>query len=229
MDLYANKSASIPQKLTVIAIELALIALSAWLMFGPGEELAADLFGFMPAGEPPLRRWVILAFSIIILLRMSFMMFVLMKRTMPWSEAATVPLAFALYYVGFALLVLPSRSALDALDLFAIALFLFGCYLNTGSEWQRHRFKADPANKGKLYTGGLFAFSMHINFFGDIVWVTAYALIARNPWGALIPVFLTGFFAFYNVPLLDRHLASRYGQAFEAYARSTKRLIPFVW
>lgn len=229
MDLYAGKSPSIPQKLTVIAIELALIALSAWLMFGPGEQLAANLFGFAPAGEPPLRRWIVLAFSLIILMRMSFMMFVLMKRTMPWSETASVPLAFALYYVGFALLVLPSRAPLDALDIVAIALFILGCYLNTASEWQRHLFKADPDNKGRLYTGGLFNLSMHVNFFGDIVWVTAYALIARNPWGALIPVFLTGFFAFYNVPMLDRHLAARYGNAFETYAKSTKRLIPFVW
>ena len=70
---------------------------------------------------------------------------------------------------------------------------------------------------------------MHINFFGDVVWVAAYAMVAHTAWAWLIPLFTLSFFAFDNVPALDRHLAEHYGAQFTDYAARTKRLIPFVW
>lgn len=229
LELYGSKSKSTPQKITVTLIELMLIGLSAWIMFGAGGALIAKLVGWTVPPSAPSRYGVILIFNIVILLRMGFMMFYLMKRSLPWSEAFTVPAAFALYYVGFAILVLPNDAPLGAIDHVAIALFGIGCALNSFSELQRHIFKQNPAHKGKLYTGGLFAYAMHINFFGDIVWVVAYALIAGHWLGAAIPVMLFCLFAFYNVPLLDAYLRDRYGAAFAAYEARTKRLIPFIY
>jgi protein-S-isoprenylcysteine O-methyltransferase Ste14 len=229
MDMYSQKGPALAQKLTITVLELVLIGVSAWIMFAGGEKLVADLFGFQPATTLPTRRLVILAFNVVVLFRIAFMMFFLMKRTIPWSEAVSVPFAFAIYYVGFALLVLPFQAKLGLTDWFAIALFLFGSYLNTAGELGRYFFKRDPANKGKLYTKGLFSYAMHINFFGDILWVTAYALMAQNPWGALIPIAIALFFAFGNIPMLDKHLAEHYGAQFSAYAARTKKLVPFIW
>ncbi|MEO9168871.1 MAG: DUF1295 domain-containing protein [Aestuariivirga sp.] len=229
MDIYSQKGPALAQKLTLTFMELLLIAFSAWIMFGAGENFIAHIFGFQPAAALPMRRWIIFAFNVIVLLRMAFMMFVLMKRTIPWSEALSVPFAFAIYYVGYALLVLPSRAELGALDYFAIALFVFGSYLNTGGELGRYFFKRDPANKGKLYTTGLFSYAMHINFFGDILWVSAYALITQNWWSVPIPIAIAAMFAFANVPMLDKHLAQHYGAQFSAYAARTKKLVPFIW
>ncbi|WP_424983240.1 DUF1295 domain-containing protein [Maritalea sp. S77] len=229
MELYGSKSKSLPQKITITLIELALIGLSAWIMFGAGSAFFANLFGWTLPMEAPARYGLILAFNIIILLRMGFMMFYLMKRTLPWSEAFTVPSAFALYYVGFAILVLPNGAPLDVWGYIGVALFVLGCVLNTASELQRHIFKQDPAHKGVLYTGGLFAHSMHINFFGDIVWVAGYALVAGHWLGAVIPAMLFCLFAFYNVPMLDDYLRERYGKAFKDYEARTKKLIPFVY
>ncbi|MEE9426597.1 MAG: DUF1295 domain-containing protein [Paracoccaceae bacterium] len=229
MDMYGNKAGSYPQKLLVTALEIALIIISAMIMFGPWGTTLADLIGWTQPASAPTRRYLILAFSVIILIRMVFTMFYLMKRNLPWSEAFTVPFAFALYYVGFAVLVLPATSPLGIIDYLAIALFLIGCYLNTGSELQRHRFKQLPENKGKLFTGGLFAWSMHINFFGDLLWVAAYAIITQNIWSALIVLLLLSLFAFFNVPKLDEYLAERYSDEFPDYAARTKKLIPLVW
>lgn len=229
MELYGSKSQSIPQKIVITLIELALIALSAWIMFGGGGQFLAGLFGWTPPEQPPARYGLILAFNIIILLRMGFMMFYLMKRTLPWSEAFSVPAAFAIYYVGFAVLVLPNDAPFGVWDALGIVLFALGCYLNTGSELQRHHFKKDPANKGKVYTKGLFAHAMHINFFGDIVWVTGYALVAGHLIGVAIPLMLFCLFAFYNIPMLDNYLRDRYGAPFEAYEQRTKKLIPFIY
>lgn len=229
VELYGNKAPAILQKIIITAIEVALIGLSVWIMFGPGETILADLFDWPIPLLPPARRTIILLFSLAVLARMAFAMFFLMKRNLPWSEVISVPLAFALYYVGFAILVLPNHMPIDLIDIAAIAIFILGSWLNTAGEIQRDRFKKSPQNKGKLFTGGLFSLSMHVNFFGDILWVIAYALVARNPWGTLIPVFITAFFAFFNVPMLDKYLAEHYGTDFKAYAAKTKRLIPFVW
>ena len=227
--MYGDKASALPQKVVITILELVLIVFSGWLMFGGGELIIAGFLGFEPAVTIPARRLVILAFSLIVLGRMTFMMFRLMKRNIPWAESLSVPLAFAIYYVGFALFVLPSRAPLDSFDGLAILIYAFGSYLNTAGELGRERFKRKPENRGKLYTGGPFAWSMHINFFGDILWVCAYAMVSRNPWAALIPVLLTFFFVFVNVPVLDAYLADRYGEDFAAYQKRTKRLIPFVW
>lgn len=229
MDLYGKYASSWPQKSVLVALELVFLALAAWLLFGAGGPLVAGLFGWPVAEATPARYWVIFFFSLIVLIRMGFMMAVFMKRAMPWSEAFTVPFAFALYYVGFAVLVLPATGPFDWIDALGIALYVLGSVFNTGGELQRHAFKKDPANTGKLFTGGFFALSMHINFFGDILWVAGYALVSHNWWSSLIVVFIVTFFTFYNVPMLDRHLADNYGADFEAYRKRTKRLVPFVW
>jgi len=229
LDLYANKGSSLPQKITITAIEFVLIGLSFYFLFGGGDALTAQLFGWPTFEQAPDRRSVIFGFNLVILVRMAFMMFYLLKRTIPWSEAFSVPAAFALYYLGFAVLVLPNGSPLDLVDWFAIALFAIGCVLNTGSELQRHIFKLNPDNKGKIYTQGMFAWSLHINFFGDVVWVFAYALIAGHLLGYLIPLMLLAMFMFFNVPKLDDYLREKYGSEFKTYEDKTKRLIPFIW
>lgn len=228
MDLYSQKASSIPQKIIITLVEIILIYLSYNIMFGGGEALMTALFGWELLIEIPQRRWLILGFSIIILLRMAFMMFYLLKRKLPWSECVSVPAAFALYYLGFAILVLPNGAELGIWDWLGIALFVSGCYLNTASEYGRHVFKQNPANKGKLYTQGLFAHSMHINYFGDILWVAAYAIIAGHVLGITIVVMITAFFAFFNIPMLDKYLRGRYTE-FADYEAKTKKLFPYIW
>lgn len=228
LDLYSQKANSIPQKIIITLFEILLIFLSFHIMFDEGSIWLATNLEFTLPDHIPTRRFIIFFFSVTILLRMGFMMFYLLKRKLPWSECFSVPGAFAIYYVGFAMLVLPNGNPIGLLDWFGIALFFWGCYLNTASEYQRHIFKQDPKNKGKLYTKGLFKHSMHINYFGDIVWVTAYAIIAGNIWGIGIIIMITCFFAFANIPMLDTYLRNRYPE-FKAYEAKTKKLIPYIW
>jgi steroid 5-alpha reductase family enzyme len=156
-------------------------------------------------------------------------MFYLLKREIPWEEAFSIPLAFALYYVGYALLGYQTRAALNWLDWLGIALFVIGSFTNTFSELQRDAWKKDPAHKGQIYTSGLFRYSMHVNFFGDLVWVIGYAILTRNLYAIIIPILLFSLFAFYNIPALDKHLAEHYGQQFSEYSHKTKKFIPFLY
>ena len=229
MELYGQKSRSIPQKVIIHLLEMLFLLLSYWILFLHGGNFIREQFNITNAENAIDRRTIIFLFNIIIFLRLAFMMFYLLKRKIPWEESISVPFAFALYYIGFTLFVLPVNESIDWLDYIAILIFVDGCFLNTAGEILRDIWKRNPENKGKLYTKGLFRYSMHINYFGDMLWVTAYALITKNWYSVSIPVFLFCFFAFYNIPKLDKYLKEKYGEDFEDYARHTKKFIPFIY
>jgi protein-S-isoprenylcysteine O-methyltransferase Ste14 len=228
MDLYGQKSSSIPQKILIHVLEIIFIFLSWWILFGKGGNWFGDHLHITNAEGNHERRIILFVFNIIIFLRIAITMFFLIKRRIPWEESISVPMAFALYYVGFSLFVLPKSRQLDGLDYFAMILFIAGCVLNTGGEIMRYLWKKREENRGKLYTGGFFRYSRHINYFGDLLWVTAYALVTKNWWSATIILFLFCFFAFYNAPKLDNYLREKYGKQYEEYAAGTKMLVPFL-
>ena len=229
MDLYGQKSKSIPQKILIHLIEIILLWLSYRILFRQeGDWIAGKLHWTNAANSEP-RRWLIFIFIVITFFRLSLMMLVFLKRKIPWEESISVPFAFALYYIGFSVLVLPTTTPIDWLDYLAMVLFVGGSVLNTGGELLRYQWKKNPANKGKIYTQGFFKYARHINYFGDLLWVIAFALITRNGVAVVIPAFLFCFFAFYNAPKLDKYLAAKYGHGYEEYAKKTKMLVPFIY
>lgn len=229
MELYGQKSKSIPQKITIIFLELLLLALSYWILFLGGGTLLLGKIGIVVQPGVEVGRAIVFVFSCIVFIRLTFMMLYLLKRKIPWEESLSVPFAFALYYIGYALLVYGRQSPIDGWDYFGILIFLAGSLINTFSELQRHFWKQCPEHKGKLYTKGLFQYAMHINYFGDLLWVSAYAIITRNPYSVCIPILLFSLFVFYNIPKLDSYLAGKYGDQFDAYRLKTKKFIPFIY
>jgi protein-S-isoprenylcysteine O-methyltransferase Ste14 len=229
MDLYGQKSKSIPQKIVIHIVEILLLWLSYWILFQSGGNWVENHLCFSNAGSAFDRRMIILLFNIIIFFRLAYMMIFILKRKIPWEESVSVPLAFALYFIGFPLFVLSVSKPIDSLDYFAIAIFVVGCVLNSGGEILRDKWKKDPENKGKIYTQGFFKYSRHINYFGDILWVIAYAIITKNVWSITIPISLFSFFAFYNAPKLDKYLKEKYSNDYDKYAKKTKMLIPFIY
>lgn len=222
--MYGSKAPSRPQKLVIVTIELVLITASYMVLFGP------LLSGVRAFGDAPstARNATLLGFNLVVFARFLGTLFVFIQRRIPWEEAFSIPFAFALYLLGFPLLARPGSVPFGAVDVVGIALFVVGSFINTYSEYERRRFKRRPENKKKLYTGGLFALSMHPNYFGDLLWVSGYACVTRNAFAWLIPALLFCFFYFFNVPKLDQYLRGHYGEAFADYERRTKRLIPFV-
>jgi len=229
MDLYGQKSKSIPQKIVIHLIEIILLWLSYWILFQNGGIWVENHLGITNSNGNIDRRVIIFLFNIIIFVRLAYMMIFMLKRKIPWEESISVPLAFALYFIGFPLFVLPISVPIDIIDYFAISLFIIGCILNSGGEILRNKWKKEPENKGKIYTQGFFKYSRHINYFGDILWVISYALITKNIWSITIPLFLFIFFAFYNAPKLDKYLKEKYGNDYDDYAKKTKMLIPFIY
>ncbi|WP_438941202.1 methyltransferase family protein [Lysinibacillus parviboronicapiens] len=163
-------------------------------------------------------------------LRLTAMMFIWLPRGISWQEAIMNSAAFGIYYLGFPILmIIGNPKANLTLLIIGWVLFLGGSILNTVSELLRKPFKDNPANKGKLYTGGLFKHAIHINYLGDCIWVLGLALISNNMYSLLIPLGLIFVFIFGYIPKSDDYLQNKYGEQFTAYKKKTKKLIPFIW
>jgi protein-S-isoprenylcysteine O-methyltransferase Ste14 len=88
--------------------------------------------------------------------------------------------------------------------------YLVGMILETASEVQRKRFKKDPQNEGKNYSGGLFSLARHINYGGYTLWRAGYALASGGwIWGAIIGGLFFYDFANRGIPILDYYCQQR--------------------
>jgi protein-S-isoprenylcysteine O-methyltransferase Ste14 len=225
---YSYQGRSIPQKVLLVSVQTLLLGITGWLLLGGGIATLDDWFGWHLTTGDATRRVLLFSFACVVWVRILFTQLYLLRRGIGWEEALSIPLAFMVYYFGFSLLGGTQTQPVDWVDGVAVAIFLCGSFINTYAEILRDQWKKRPENQGRLYTGGLFRYSRHINYFGDLVWVSGYALLTRNPWSILIPILLFLFFRFYNAPQLDRHLADKYPDEFPEYERTTKMLVPFL-
>ena len=90
------------------------------------------------------------------------------------------------------------------------SMYTVGLFVEWFSEVQRAAFKRDPANKGKVYTGGLFGLSRHVNYFGYTMWRSGFALAAGGwLWGSAVAAFFTYDFTTRAIPILHEYLEGR--------------------
>ena len=207
---------SFMQKASFAGLHFASLAVCVALAFG------TDLAN-------PMRAKVLVLVAALYFTRHLVTLFYLLMRRVDWGEVLGLSAFMATFEIGFVWLGGQSAAPFGALDALGVALLLFGSFLNTSSEVQRKWWKADPANKGHCYTLGLFRYSTHINFFGDVVLFSGWALLTANLWALGLPLLMGLMFAFIHIPGLDAYLAKRYGAEFTAYAAKTKKLIPFVY
>lgn len=119
---------------------------------------------------------------------------------------------------------------LGALALLGAAVFAIGLAFEAIGDWQLKRFKADPANKGKLMTEGLWAWTRHPNYFGDAaVWtgLTLIALEGPYGWATVLSPAVMAFFLI-NVSgkaMLERAMEKKYPE-YTGYKQSTSGFFP---
>lgn len=84
--------------------------------------------------------------------------------------------------------------SLGPLDYAGIALWAIGLLVEVTADTQLARFKADPANKGKVMDRGLWGRSRHPNYFGEAVhwWGLGLLGVSAGAWWSLAgPALLT--------------------------------------
>ncbi|MEV5160632.1 DUF1295 domain-containing protein [Streptomyces sp. NPDC053728] len=110
------------------------------------------------------------------------------------------------------------------------ALWAVGLVFEAVGDSQLARFKADPANKGRIMDRGLWSWTRHPNYFGDFcVWWGLFLLVCANPGAAaatlVSPVVMSLLLTMGSgKALLERHMAGRPG--YEEYLARTSGFFP---
>ncbi|MGD8902594.1 MAG: DUF1295 domain-containing protein [Anaerolineae bacterium] len=129
-----------------------------------------------------------------------------------------------------------TRKGLDVFALIGFLVWALGFAFEVVADAQKSRFRADPENKGKFIHTGLWAWSRHPNYFGEIVLWIGVAIIALPvlqgwQWVTLIsPVFVTLLITRVSgVPMLEKRADEKWGgqEDYEAYKERTPVLIPW--
>lgn len=120
----------------------------------------------------------------------------------------------------------PSFTWLDGL---AVLVWGVGFFFESVGDWQLARFKANPANRGRLLTSGLWRYTRHPNYFGDAAqWWGFYllALAAGGWWTVFSPLLMTFLLLRVSgVRLLEKSLQSA-KPGYEEYMRRTSAFFP---
>ena len=227
--LHGEYDKSIAPRIFLVAFHFLAVMLVGWLLVGGGLQSWAAWRGSVWPEALPVRRWLLLGCAAIYFLRVNLTTFHLLKRKMGWGEAVLIAVWVSGIHFAFAYLGGTNLRRVGPVVMTGLGLYALGSIMNTASEWQRKSWKEKPENKGRLYTQGLFKYAMHINYFGDEMLFTGYALVTGMAWALLVPLLMLAGFIFFNIPELDKHLRSHYGAAFEEYSRRTKKFFPFVY
>lgn len=111
-----------------------------------------------------------------------------------------------------------------------VALWAVGLAFEAVGDAQLARFKADPANKGKIMDRGLWSWTRHPNYFGDFcVWWGLFLVACGSPAAAAVSVVSPVVMSLLLTKgsgkrLLERHMAGRPGYA--AYVARTSGFFP---
>ena len=118
------------------------------------------------------------------------------------------------------------------LDILGFSLVLFGIVYESIADYQLMLFKSDIKNHGKLLQLGLWKFSRHPNYFGELlVWwgffiTTLVTGIHFNLIGPLLMTFLI--LKFSGVTLLEANLNKKF-DGYDTYKKKVNTLIPGFW
>jgi steroid 5-alpha reductase family enzyme len=138
---------------------------------------------------------------------------------------------FFMWVIALPLVQAPGHHSWPWAQVLGIALWAVGFYWEALADWQLLRFKAKPENRGKLMMQGLWRFSRHPNYFGEILlwWGLWLALLPHSYfWLSLAsPLVVTWLLAKVSgVPLLEEKYKGK--PEYEEYSRDTPGLFPKI-
>jgi steroid 5-alpha reductase family enzyme len=114
-------------------------------------------------------------------------------------------------------------------DFIGISIWVIGFYFESVGDLQLKRFVSNPAHKGKIMQEGLWQYSRHPNYFGEVTqWWGIFVMALSVPSGiysiigpltiSILILFVSG------IPLLEQKYAGR--PDFEAYKKRTSVFFP---
>lgn len=120
-------------------------------------------------------------------------------------------------------------SSLGIFDLIGLLVWIIGFYFESIGDLQLKTFISNPANKGKLMKTGLWRYSRHPNYFGEVTqWWGIFIIALSIPFGYITiigPITITVLILFVSgIPLLEKKYEGR--KDFEEYKKRTSVFFP---
>lgn len=121
------------------------------------------------------------------------------------------------------------NSSVGLLDLVGVLVWLFGFYFEVVGDAQLARFIKNPENKGKLMQSGLWAYTRHPNYFGEVtlwwgVWLVALS-VPNGIYAIIGPLTITFLILKVSgIPLLEKKMEEN--PDFQEYKSRVSMFIP---
>jgi steroid 5-alpha reductase family enzyme len=126
------------------------------------------------------------------------------------------------------------RVELGWIALVGLVIWIVGFGIEVVADRQKNQFREDPNNAGKFISSGLWAWSRHPNYFGEIILWIGVAIIALPvlrgwQWASMIsPIFITLLLTrISGIPMLEQRADEKWGgqEDYEAYKANTSVLV----
>lgn len=120
-------------------------------------------------------------------------------------------------------------AGLSWLDGVGMLIWLTGFGIEAIADYQLDRFKARPRNRGTILQSGLWRYSCHPNYFGEVLlWWGIYLMACATPGGwvtVFAPLTITLLILKVSgIPLIEEHY--RDNPAYQEYRRRTSSFVP---
>lgn len=158
-------------------------------------------------------------------------------QALPFLQFWTIQGLWVVFTAGAAIAAITAvdKPGFGVLEVIGLIVWIAGFGFEVASDRQKSAFKADPENKGRFISTGLWSWSRHPNYFGEItLWlgVAIIAFRALSGWQYITlisPIFVAFLLMKVSgVPTLERQGKKRWGDeaAYQQYLASTPVLVP---
>ena len=139
---------------------------------------------------------------------------------------------FLLFLIVFPILLINKSIGQDLgfLDFIGLAVWILGFMFESVADAELARFIKDPANKGKLMQSGLWRYTRHPNYFGEVtMWWGIWCIALSVPYGffgIIGPITITILILKVSgIPMLEKKMGEN--PEFAEYKRRTSMFIPW--
>ncbi len=148
--------------------------------------------------------------------------------------------SIAIFVIMLPIIFFMSTPMINTLTIFSVVGFFIwaiGFITESVADQQKFKFRNNPKNKGKWIETGLWNYSRHPNYFGEILcWIGVFVyvipILSAWTWMAIIsPISIIVTLLFFSgIPLLEKKSDEMFGKKkeYKEYKKSTSVLIPWL-
>ena len=213
--------------------------------------ITVSILAFLMNDSKNLRQLIVLVLIMIWALRLGSFLFLRIRKAGEDSRFTIIKKDFLVFFLTWnlqglwvlftlfgALTILTSNNNQNfgILDIIGILIWIIGFVIEVVSDRQKSEFKSHESNDGKFIQSGLWKYSRHPNYFGEILIWTGIAIIGISVysgfgWLGLISPFFVFVMLNYisGVRLLEKQAEERWGgnDLYQSYKSKTPVLFPY--